>query len=59
MDRLGMVPAAIIPVDDDLKRYDLEQKPLFNLPDTSRAVMAVNDLMKRLLKADNVLMKRG
>ena len=59
MDRLGMVPAAIIPVDEELKRYDLEQKPLFNLPDTSRAVIAVNDLMKRLLKADNVLMKRG
>jgi CO dehydrogenase maturation factor len=59
MDRLRMAPAAIIPVDEDLKRYDLEQKPLFNLPDTSRAVMAVNDLMKRLLKADNVLMKRG
>ena len=59
MERLGIVPAAIIPVDEDLKRYDLEQKPLFNLPDTSRAVTAVNDLMDKLLKTENVEMKRG
>jgi CO dehydrogenase maturation factor len=59
MDRLGIVPAAIIPADEELKRYDLEQRPLFHLPDTSRAVTAVNGLMKRLLKADNILMKKG
>jgi len=59
MERLGIVPAAIIPLDEDLKRYDLEQKPLFSLPDTSRAVTAVNDLMDKLLKPENVEIKRG
>jgi CO dehydrogenase maturation factor len=49
MDRLGMVPAANIPIDEALQQYDLEQKPLFNLPDTSQAVMVVNELMERLL----------
>ncbi len=59
MERLGIVPTAIIPMDEDLKRYDLEQKPLFSLPDTSRAVMAVNDLMNKLLKTESVEIKRG
>ena len=27
MDRLGITPMATIPVDEELKRYDLEQKP--------------------------------
>jgi CO dehydrogenase maturation factor len=55
MTRLGMAPAAIIPVDDDLKRFDLEQKPLFGLPDTSTAVKAVNGLMERLLSKTGVM----
>jgi CO dehydrogenase maturation factor len=59
MDRLGIVPATTIPVDEELVRYDLEQKPLYDLPDTSKAVAAVNELMDRLLKAENVEMKRG
>ena len=59
MDRLGIVPAATIPVDEEMKRYDLEQKPLFDLPDTSRAVMAVNDLMDKLLVPENIQTKRG
>jgi len=49
MERLGIAPAALIPVDDELKRYDLEQKPLSDLPDTSQAVTALNALMDRLL----------
>jgi len=59
MDKLGIVPTAIIPDDEELKRYDLEQKPLFNLPDTAKAVAAVNDLMNKLLKPENVEIKRG
>ncbi|MFC2067055.1 AAA family ATPase [Chloroflexota bacterium] len=50
MDRLGIVPAATIPVDEELHRCDLEQKPLFDLPDTSKAVQAVGNLMNKLLK---------
>jgi CO dehydrogenase maturation factor len=50
MDKLGMAPAAVIPVDEELKRYDLEQRPLFDLPDTSPAVRAVDNLVENLLK---------
>jgi len=50
MDRLGIVPAITIPLDEELRRYDLEQKPLFDMPDTSKAVTAVNDLLTKLLK---------
>jgi CO dehydrogenase maturation factor len=49
MNRLGITAAAILPVDEDVKRFDLEQKPLFTLPDSSAAVIAVNELMDRLL----------
>jgi len=49
MRRLGIAPAAVIPADEELKRFDLQQKPIFNLPDTSKAVIAVNGLMERLL----------
>jgi CO dehydrogenase maturation factor len=49
MERLGIVAAATLPVDEEVKRFDLEQKPIFNLPDSSAAVIAVNELMDRLL----------
>jgi CO dehydrogenase maturation factor len=49
MARLGMVPSAVIPADETLKHFDLEQRPLFDLPDTSPAVMAINNLMDNLL----------
>jgi CO dehydrogenase maturation factor len=53
MDRLGLTPSTTIPLDEELKRYDLEQKPLFDLPDTSQAVLAVNNLMGSLLQTKN------
>jgi CO dehydrogenase maturation factor len=59
MDRLGIIPAVTIPVDEEMQRYDLEQKPLFDLPDTSVAVAAINNLMDKLLQPQNVQMKRG
>jgi CO dehydrogenase maturation factor len=59
MDRLGIVPAAIIPADEELQRYDLEQRPLFDLPDKSKAVLAVNDLMDRLLQPEKAQTKGG
>ncbi|MCJ7605654.1 MAG: AAA family ATPase [Dehalococcoidales bacterium] len=49
MERLGMTAAAIIPADDELNRFDLEQKPLYDLPETSVAAAAVNNLMDKLL----------
>jgi CO dehydrogenase maturation factor len=59
MNRLGIEPAVTIPVDEEMRRYDLEQKPLFDLPDNSKAVTAVNHLMDGLLKPESIQMKRG
>ena len=59
MDRLGLTPTATIPVDEELHRCDLEQRPLFDLLDTSKAVLAVNGLMDRLLQPEKVHTKRG
>jgi len=49
MSRLGIEADAIIPLDDEVYQYDIELKPLLDLPDSSRAVQAVNNLMTRLL----------
>jgi CO dehydrogenase maturation factor len=57
MERLGIAPTAVIPADEELKRYDLEQKPLFGLPDTSKAVVTINELMDRLLSRTSVIGK--
>ena len=55
MKRLGITPAALIPADEEISQYDLEQKPLFQLPDSSKAVTAVDELMHRLLSKTSVL----
>ena len=47
--RLEIKPTASIPLDEEVYQYDVELKPLLELPDSSRAVMAVNDLMAKLL----------
>ena len=47
--RLGIKSPVIIPEDEQIYQYDLELKPLLGLPDTSKAVMAVDDLMAELL----------
>jgi len=54
MARLGITPAAVIPADEELKRYDLEQKPLYHLPDTAPSVAALNRLMEKLLSRTGV-----
>jgi CO dehydrogenase maturation factor len=59
MNRLGLKAAATVPVDAELQHYDLEQRPLLELPDTSPAVMAINDLMDRLLQAERIQIKGG
>ena len=38
----------MIPQDEDLYRYDLEQKPLMEMPDNSPAVQAMNIIMADL-----------
>ena len=54
LERLGIEPAAIIPLDKEVCEYDLELKPLLDLPDTSKAVQAVGDLMAKLLRPKEV-----
>ena len=49
LGRVGIEPTAIIPEDEEVYQYDLELKPLVDLPDTSEAVIAVNDLMTNIL----------
>jgi len=50
--RLGIEPTALIPENEQIYKYDLELKPLLELPDTSKAVTTVNDLMAELLDKD-------
>ncbi len=49
LTRLGIEPTALVPEDEQIYKSDLELKPLLELPDTSKAVRAVNDLMAELL----------
>jgi len=48
--RLGINHITTIPQDEEVYEYDLKQKPLLDLPDSSKAVREVNDLMAKLLK---------
>jgi CO dehydrogenase maturation factor len=50
MDIFRITPAVIIPFDEEIKKYEFAQKPLFQLPDTSAAVIAVNKFMDNLIK---------
>ena len=49
LNRLGINPTATIPWDEEVYQYDLKLKPLLDLPDSSKAVKAVDDLMTILL----------
>lgn len=49
LDRLGIEPIATIPLDENVSRFDLEQKSLLDLPDTSSATRAVARLMDEIL----------
>jgi len=49
LDKLGINLTATIPLDEEIYEYDLKLKPLLDLPDTSKAVKAVDSLMAKLL----------
>ena len=49
LNELGVRADAIIPMDDLITDYDLQQKPLTELPDASPAVQAIEGLMEKLL----------
>jgi len=55
--RLGVNPIATIPLDEQVYEYDLRLKSLLDLPDTSKAVRAVNALMAKLVKTEGIHMK--
>ncbi len=55
MNKLGIIPAATIPLDEEVRNCDLERKSLLDLPDTSKAVVAVDSLMAQLFKAERVI----
>ena len=48
LTRLGLETAAVIPWDEELRECDIRQKPLLELPDTSKAVDAVSALMAKV-----------
>jgi CO dehydrogenase maturation factor len=54
LDRQGIELAAVIPEDEEVYRYDLELRPLLELPDTSPAVQAVRELMEQVLDQTKV-----
>jgi len=47
--KLGIDSPVLIPRDEEIYQYDLEARPLVELPDTSKAVMAVGNLMDEIL----------
>lgn len=57
--RLEIEPASLIPEDELIYKYDLELKPLLDLPDTSKAVGAVNSLMAEIFNRSGLLQKGG
>jgi len=58
LTRLGINPTATIPLDEEVYEYDLKLKPLLELPDTSKAVRAVSDLMAKLLSVKSESLPR-
>ncbi len=57
LHNLSLEPDTLIPVDEALSRYDLEQKALLDLPDTSLAVLAIQGLLDEMLQRGNTVRK--
>jgi len=49
LDRLGFDSISTIPLDEEVCEYDLKLKPLLDLPEDSKAVRAIDDLMAKIL----------
>ncbi len=49
LERIGLKPAAVIPEDEMLYQYDLELKPILDMPNNSKAVQAIDKLMIDIL----------
>jgi CO dehydrogenase maturation factor len=59
LNKLGISLTTTVPLDEEVYQYDLKLKPLLGLPDSSKAVKAVSDLMDKLIKTEKVQTKRG
>ncbi|MFH1002934.1 MAG: hypothetical protein V1780_02185, partial [Chloroflexota bacterium] len=57
--RLGIELAATVPLDEAVREYDLRQKSLLDLPDTSPAVVAVDSLMAQLMSGEPARLAGG
>ena len=51
LESLGIDSPVIIPRDEDIYQFDLEARPLVELPDNSKAVTAINNLMDEIVSA--------
>jgi CO dehydrogenase maturation factor len=49
VSRLGIESPVLLPEDEQIYQYDLELKPLLDLPDDSKAVKAVDVLMAEII----------
>jgi CO dehydrogenase maturation factor len=49
LGKLGIEPLALIPEDEEIRKADLELKPLLEMPESSEAMKAVSNLMTKVL----------
>jgi len=50
MGKLGISADAVVPVDEEIARFDLDARSLLELPDESPSVVAVDRLVKDILR---------
>jgi CO dehydrogenase maturation factor len=51
LDKLQLIPDAVVPLDDQIYQYDLTMTPLLDLPGNSPAVMVVDRFLQAVLPA--------
>ena len=50
VEKIGVPLLSTIPQDDNLLQFDMERRSMLELPDDSPAVLAVKDLMEKIIK---------
>jgi CO dehydrogenase maturation factor len=53
LDKLAIKPSALIPYDESIQKYDFERRTLLDLPEESKAVAAVRELMSGILRRES------
>jgi CO dehydrogenase maturation factor len=49
LEKTDIVPAVLVPEDEEIVRYDLDLRPLTDMPDSSKAVKAIDGLMAAII----------